>query len=176
MTTHTNIIDCDTCCWKEIIKGKWVILDANAIINIIKYDCADHFLKIVEEYGVTLCTLQPIVLELNRTDRREERLKRNNFLSNVEILPLDSKLRGMSEKIQEQMWAEEYYPEPEDLYLASAIYRYTNNKRTLLATSNLDDFREPLFEKNGYILLKDKKSVCVISLLTFKQETSNEPF
>ena len=101
--------------------------------------------------------------------RGERNLFRNIFLDNVEKLSLDKILIEESEGIQKTMWLDDYYPEPEDLYLASAIKKYSNGK-TFLATSNLDDFREPLFDKKGYILLKNEKSVCVISLLTFNEE------
>jgi len=163
-----TVVESENCDWKKIVKGKWILLDANAIINIIKYG-SDSFLDIIKDLGVTLFTLQPIILELNRTNDRAERMKRNIFLDNVEKLSLDKILIEESEGIQKTMWLDDYYPEPEDLYLASAIKKYSNGK-TFLATSNLDDFREPLFDKKGYILLKNEKSVCVISLLTFNEE------
>jgi len=163
-----SIVECEDCNWKKIVKGKWILLDANAVINIIKYD-PDSFLEIIKDLEVTLFTLQPIILELNRTNDRTERMKRNIFLNNVEKIGLDQGLIQKSEEIQEKMWLDDYYPESEDLYLASAIKKYSNGK-TFLATSNLSDFREPLFEKKGFILLKNEKSVCTISLLIFRQE------
>ena len=166
------IVESGDCDWKKIVRGKWILLDTNAIINIIKYG-ADSFLETIKDLEVTLFTLQPIILELNRTNDRTDRMKRNNFLDNVEKLGLDQTLIKESEGIQKSMWLDDYYPEPEDLYLASAIKKYSNGK-TFLATSNLDDFREPLFERKGYILLKNEKSVCVISLLTFKEKEKIE--
>lgn len=168
-----NLVESDLCSWEEIVKGKWIILDANVIINIIKYGPED-ILEKFKELNTTLCTLQPVFLELNRTDKPIERVKRNNFLNNVEIIRLTSDIIDGSEKIQKDMWIESCYPEPEDLYLAAGIYKLTPNKKTLLATSNLIHFKEPLFRKEGFILLTNQNSVCVISLLTFNRQNKEE--
>jgi hypothetical protein len=40
------------------------------------------------------------------------------------MMKILEKLRRYSKK----MWTEDYYPEPEDLYLASAIKKFSNGK------------------------------------------------
>lgn len=152
--------------WHDIVKGKWIILDANVVINILKYKWNDFF-DVMKKSDVTLCTIQPILLELGRTNSLVERIKRNNFLSSVTVLPLTVDVLNGSQKIQEKMWLDGFYPEPEDLYLASIMEKYFVNRKTLLVTSNLDDFRKPLFTREGIIILEDKKSICPISLLSF---------
>jgi len=166
-----TVVDSDLYSWEKIIANKWVILDTNTIINLIKYNSVEYFLEKSKALNINLLTLQPVVLELYRTNSPIERIKRNQFLNFIEVLGITTDLKNKSEEIQKKMWIENYYPEPTDLYLASAIHKYSNNSKTLLATSNLDDFREPLFHRNGFITLSDNKSICTISLLSFNQES-----
>lgn len=164
-----SIVGHDLCAWENIVQNKWIILDTNTIINLIKYKDTEKFLEITDKLKVNLITLQPVVLELNRTNEKGERIKRNQFLNSIDVLPIDESIRSNAGFIQKDMWLEDYYPEPTDLYLASTIKKFSNGK-TLLATSNLDDFREPLFKKEGFLILSSKKSICPISLLSFQEE------
>lgn len=160
------IVNNNLCNWEKIIENKWILLDTNTIINLIKYNDTENFLEITNTLNSSLITLQPVVLELNRTNSKGDRIKRNQFLNFIDVLGIDQSIKNNSELIQKDMWLEDYYPEPVDLYLASAIKKFSNGK-TLLATANLDDFREPLFKKEGFIILSDIKSTCTISLLSF---------
>lgn len=162
------IVDDDLHSWRNVLKNKWLILDTNAIINLIRYDSNNDFIKKSKTFNITLLTLQPVVLELYRTNSPSDRIKRNKFLNHIQVLDITIDLKNKSEEIQKKMWLENYFPEPTDLYLASAIHKFSNGK-TLLGTSNLDDFREPLFKRNGFITLSDNRSTCTISLLSFNQ-------
>lgn len=162
------IVDDGLHSWKDVLKDKWLILDTNAIINFIKYGSDSNFIKKTKKLNITLLTLQPVILELYRTNNPADRIKRNKFLNHIEVLDITADLKTKSEYIQKKMWLENYFPEPTDLYLASAINKFSNGK-TFLGTSNLDDFREPLFQRNGFITLSDNKSICTISLLSFNQ-------
>lgn len=90
--------------WKEILKGKWVIFDADAVISITSFsqiDILNEMQKVVSGFAI----IHPIQLELMNTNSPKMRLERSKLLVDFDFieLPFGTKELEGAGRIQRSM-------------------------------------------------------------------------
>jgi hypothetical protein len=140
--------------WQKIVKNKWLIFDAGAIISIIEFgaeDLSDTFLKLKAK----LTYIHPVLLELMNTDSTKSKIKRNEILDSYdfEMLALREIETKLAAQIQNSLPINiKSKPSSTDFYLGGTLARYANSNAYLM-TSNTKDFPKPIYTREGFIIL-----------------------
>ena len=151
--------------WKSKVKGRWVILDTDAIVSFITYQ-QEYILKELKDISAGLVLIHPVLLELMNTNSPSEKLARTKLLYDHEIteLTLDNTILKHAYKLRESLPLD-CQPSPTDLYLGGTIGKYSSGN-ALLLTGNIKDFPYPTYIREGHLLLQNKKSVKTLTFLS----------
>lgn len=110
----------DTPDWKEVVKDKWLIFDADAIISFIEFNAFTLF-KILKYLNCKFVYIHPVLLELMNTDTSQKRLQRAALLIEQEFtqFPINSNETSLSDRIQKSLPLKiKSKPSATDFYLA----------------------------------------------------------
>lgn len=163
----------DTPEWKEVVRGKNLIFDTDAIISILAF----NGIKILDEansLGCTFSYVSPTTLELMSTDSGAEKLRRADLLKKYSFaeLPLTPTEIKNALRIQRSIPINiKGKPSPVDYYIGGALLKYVQNGNTYLLTSNVKDYPQPIYTRESFIPLinqTDFKAISVISIDTAK--------
>lgn len=157
----------DTPDWQKVVKDKWLIFDADAIISIIEFK-AEILLETFKKLGCTFVYIHPVLLELMNTDTATKRLQRSALLTkwNFTQLGIHQPEQDLSDRIQKSLPIKiKSRPSATDFYLGGTLARYAQSHKALLLTSNTKDFPMPIFTREGFINLQNDTDVKAISLL-----------
>ena len=156
--------------WGKIVKGKYLLFDTDAIINIIHYSTHDFF-KELKQLEVTNCFIHPVYIELMRTDKNIERLKRQVVVneSNFYEMPFTQDVFINAQIVQQSLASVNCFPSPADLYLSGFLAKY--HRSMFLLTRNTQDFPAQLFNREGYVIFQDEKHTCTLSLLSINPKS-----
>ena len=150
------------------LNGKWVLFDTSAIAQLIEHD-ADDLWQVLEQHGITPCSLDLITLELLAHGDVAERSRRLEAIGKMPSLALSPKDSGVARNLQNELHtvtSRDCKPSPTDLYIGAVAARFPVGT-LLIATENIKDFPKPYFERLGYILFENKlqtKTVCIMKL------------
>jgi hypothetical protein len=153
---------------KDSIKGKTLLFDSCVFVNLIKLD-AISLLDRLKSLDCTLAYIHPVLIELLRTDRSQDRTKRLMLIDEYEFMLISLNKYGLYDKaqtIQEELHSVFCHPSPEDIYLGAALATIGISDMFLL-TTNQKDFPIPIYERNGNIIIQDNKSVRLITLIKY---------
>lgn len=153
--------------WEKVVKEKWLIFDADALISIIAFgaeDLLDKLLKLDAKFAY----IHPVLLELMNTDNAKEKLKRTSILGrcNFTQLPITAAETKHATTIQESLPINiKSKPSSTDFYLGGVLAKYTQSNAFLL-TSNTKDFPLPIFPREAFIPLFNDTDVKFISIIS----------
>lgn len=151
--------------WRETVRGRWLLLDANAVILIAEFG-ADSIFSELESLSVTSCHIHPVLLELRNTNDLAARIARMDMVKRYSVgLSFGTSELSKADQVQLAL-PPNCQPSAVDLYLAGTIARYSGNNMLLL-TENLKDFPSPLFSREGYIVLQQNNKSRSLGLLSF---------
>lgn len=155
--------------WQGIVKDKWLLFDADALISLIAFDSLD-LLTTLKRLGATFTYINPVLLELMNTSNPREKLLRSRLLSTYGFtqLPITNQEMANADRLQ-RSWpiGVKGSPSSTDYYLGGTLVRYFHGGRTYLLTSNLRDFPRPLYTRESFIPLTnqtDFKAICIIGV------------
>lgn len=158
--------------WADIVSGKFLLFDSDAIISLIEYEAKDLFLEL-EKLGVEFCIIHPVYVELLKTDNPAKRVERQQLLDQYKftVLPLTKGEMDKARDIQEYLLlSKSYTASPTDLYLGGRLATFTKQASIYLLTSNLSDFPSTLYKRETGIVLQNNKSTKIISILSINRE------
>lgn len=154
--------------WQDVVRGKWLIFDTDALISIIQFDAMDLFEEL-RSLGITFTYINPVLLELMNTERSKDKLKRASVLSDYGFTELPVNVAEMknANRIQKS-WpiGVKGNPSSTDYYLGGVLARYSNESAYIL-TSNVKDFPQPIFTRKAFIPLvnqTDFKGICIVGI------------
>src|SRR5258708_14915022 len=153
--------------WKEVVRAKWLIFDADAIISIIEFKAQDLFTSL-KKLGCTFVYIHPVLLELMNTDTAQKRLQRGALLNEHEFTQLNitQTERDLSDRIQKSLpLGVKSKPSATDFYLAGTLTKYGQSQNAILLTSNTKDFPMPIFPRLGFVNLQNTTDVKAVSIL-----------
>lgn len=152
--------------WANQLQGKYLLFDTSAIINILEYGGRDLMEKL-KKSEVGLSTIEPVYVELLATDSDAKRVERQSFIQEFEfqILPITKANFENSRILQAELRLKRCYPSPTDLYLGSILNSYSSSGMVLI-TCDHKDFPEPVYSRDGHIILYSDKSVTVLLILS----------
>ncbi|MBD3279989.1 hypothetical protein GF389_00510 [Candidatus Dojkabacteria bacterium] len=149
-------------------RSKNILFDTDAIVSILAYN-SKQILNDLRDESISFSLIDPIRKELVNTKKEKERIDRLNLLDEFEFIdiPITKKEIDYSTRIQTWHARYECFPSIPDLYLGGTLAKYSKREagNILLFTSNVKDFRSPLFRRKGYIIFQNKQSVKTASLL-----------
>lgn len=154
--------------WKRIIKNKHVLFDACAIIKLIDFK-AESILAQFIKLDCTLTYINPVFIELMRTDRLPDRIERSRILNEygfVQIAMTPSMLKKASD-IQEELHAVNCHPDPEDIYLGATINILKNDQ--YLITNNHKHFPSPIYKRQAQIIIQNDREMQILSILSYNE-------
>jgi hypothetical protein len=153
--------------WRVVVKDKWLLFDADAIISIIAFG-AEQLLNDLKQLGITFNYIHPVLLELMNTNSSAEKLKRSTILTQynfVELLIRDREI-NLANRIQESLPLNiKFTPSSTDFYLGGVIARYCHNDNAYLLTSNTKDFPMPIYPRKAFIPLHNQTDVKAMTIL-----------
>ncbi|HEY5442023.1 MAG TPA: hypothetical protein VIJ68_00620 [Candidatus Saccharimonadales bacterium] len=150
-----------------MVRDKWLIFDADAIITIIEFRAQDLFVAL-KELNCNFTYIHPVLLELMNTDTAQKRLQRGTLLSEHEFtqLTITQAERDLSDRIQKSLpLGVKSKPSATDFYLAGTLAKYGQSQNAVLLTSNTKDFPLPIFPRLGFINLQNTTDVKAVSIL-----------
>lgn len=155
--------------WKNVLQGKWVIFDSDAIVSILA-----NKQQYVFDQLKSVCTgflyIHPVLLELMNTNSSLEKLSRTKLLIDFDFvkLPLTKSEIDFATQIQESLPLN-CQPSPTDLYLGGSTAHYANGN-TFLITANIKDFPMPIYTREGHIILQTDNSLKVLTILSVNKQ------
>lgn len=159
--------------WKNIAKGKSIFLDSDAIISLLKFGADKSILEIFNNLKCNLWIINPVEIELKRTDSGKERFVRETFLveNNIPNYPFwqYNEIMKMVDVIRFYMQNLRKYPSPTDLYLGASISKLSSTKNSLLLTGNTNDFPLPLFSREAHLILQNRFTYKILSFISVNQ-------
>lgn len=154
--------------WDVVVKNKWLIFDADAVISIIEFK-AENIFSLLKKLGSKFVYIHPVLLELMNTDRSTKKLQRSTLLAENEFLelPLRDEEMSLANRIQKSLpLGVKSKPSPTDFYLGATLAKYSKNERAFLLTSNVKDFPAPIFNRRAFLSLQNSTDVKTISILS----------
>lgn len=138
---------------KAVLKDKWLLWDTSALIRIVDCDAEEVFGELVSMGLKENVAIKPVVLELGATKDLRLRAKRAEYMDNYIGVTLPTDLDNTNDKTLQiqQSIPVSGQPGAVDLMLASTLLRYQASM--LLITENVRDFPEPLFKKEGFVMV-----------------------
>lgn len=152
--------------WKDFIKDKWILYDADSIIAILEYGAKDFF-ETIQDLNVTNCLIHPTKTELLRTNDKNKRAIRLSLFNEYEFQTLPLKEAHLEKASDIQLWlsGQKCFPSPWDLYLGGVLATFTHNNIVLLS-GNLSDLPHPLFKRESYLVLQNANSSRLLTFLS----------
>lgn len=153
--------------WQEVVRGKWLIFDADAIISLIEFKATDLF-AILTELDCKFVYIHPVFLELMNTDTPQKKLQRSVLLAENGFTqtPITRNEMDLSDRIQKSLPLRiKSKPSATDFYLAGSLAKYAASQNAVLLTSNTKDFPMPIFPRLGFINLQNDTDVKAVSIL-----------
>lgn len=151
--------------WPSKLRGKYILFDTSAIINILEYGSQDLMSKL-KTLNLDLSTIEPVYIELLATDNDAKRVERQSFIQEYEfhILPITKNNFENARILQAELRILRCYPSVTDLYLGSVLTNY-NSSGMVLMTCDHKDFPEPTYSKEGQIILRKDNNLAILSIL-----------
>lgn len=164
--------------WRDIVKDKSIILDSDTIIALLKFGAQGSILKTFKNLKCDLWTINPVEIELKRTDSSKERLERETFLveNNVITYPFwqQKEIMDMTDIVRLYLQNLRKYPSPTDLYLGASISKLSSTNTTYLLTGNTTDFPLPLFKRDAHLILQNRFTYKILSFISADQDVLKE--
>lgn len=139
--------------WQDVVKGKWIIFDTDAIISITAFKQIS-ILEDLQKVAAGFAIIHPVQLELLNTNSGPERLARNKLISDFNFveIPLKAQHFAAASTIQTNMPVTSQ-ASPADLYLGSVLSTHHDDR--LILTANIKDFPMPIYPRVGHVLLQN---------------------
>lgn len=142
-----------------------ILCDTDSIVSAIAYDAT----KLFDDFrnkGITLTIVNHIYIELMNTNNPKERIDRQKVINDNEMVELNYKTEvdSLVKRLQITLHKYACFPSPIDLYIGAVAAQYEASKVHIL-TGNIKDFPAPVFDRVGYIIMQNDKSIKAISIL-----------
>lgn len=152
---------------ESLLKDKWLLWDTCALIRTTDCD-ADKLFRQLAKLWVENVTIKPVLLELGATNDQKLALKRADYADRHISVVLKTNIDGPrdSTTVVQEALPKSSQPGAVDLMLASTLVQYGGGKKMLLVTENIKDFPEPLFTKEGFMMVSNETKSFGLTLLT----------
>lgn len=164
----------------EILRGRYVLLDTNVVINFGRYRrFYQNFIDVLREHDITP-VISPIVrAELFAFVRSDEDAEKVNALINLlsDNRPDDIKMPfvnnidlaiKLGRKYQERETPLKHIQLP-DLLIGAELARYQKGGNLYLATENHNDFPVPIYTRHGIETIDCEKSIHTIGFYSLQE-------
>lgn len=138
---------------EAVLKSKWLLWDTGALIRVVDCDAEEVFTQLAVLGLRESVTIKPVVLEMGATKDLRLRAKRAEYMDSYIDVTLPTDLSSANDKTLQiqQSIPTTGQPGAVDLMLASTLIKYKTSM--LLITENVRDFPEPLFNKEGFVMV-----------------------
>lgn len=136
------------------LKEKHILLDSDFFISILAFKVEEILAHLIR-LKTGLSIIQPIQIELMRTDKVSNRAQRLRLIEDyhIDTLPLQYAFQHAAD-VQSYLYNKGIYPSPIDIYLGAMLAHF-NQENILLCTGNISHFPEPLYRRETCIILQN---------------------